>query len=289
VRESISDLIAEAGAPDAVVLAASVPTDATAAIAAGLLENGVNVLSLDSALFERAGKLAESLDAAARKGGASFMATGTQDTFWLHLPAVAAAANSAVTDVTIDDLIDTATRPYDNGRAAAAHGLSDSEFKDWVELRRRHAHVLSGPMRDLARLMSLTPSEPSVEIDALRADQPVLWKAADTIMAPGSIVGVRHEMTFETEEGPRFTGRLSFRILDDATVPMCTIVINGAVRLVLQLPNYNSPVTISMAVVRRLPEVIAASPGFISAVALRPAHYVPSDAATAGCRTATTD
>ncbi|HWI22367.1 MAG TPA: hypothetical protein VNT22_07110 [Baekduia sp.] len=270
---SIEELIAQAGEPDVVALAALIPTAATAELAAGLLRRGINVLTLDAELFEGQGPFADSLQAAGEAGGASIVSTGMQDTWWVHLPAVAAAGNHRITSVEMDDVANCGRFSQEVGLHEAGLGLAVSDFAAWAEPVLAAPPVQGAPLRELARLLGFTPGETSYEITPIIHDTPTDWFVPEIMLEPGRVAGARFVVSFPTEEGPTFTGNLRFEILDASAFSKDSFTIHGEVDTVVELPGFSARLYVPMGLVRRIPDVIAARPGFVRTTELPPGRY----------------
>lgn len=273
VHGSVDELLAQAGTPDVAVLSALVPTEVNAEMAAGLLERGINVLTLDAYLFEAQGALAQRVDAAAKAGGASMTTTGMQDTWWVHLPAVAAAANHGITRMAFNDFSNCARFPREVGIHEAALGLSLEEFDAWAEPHLNLPPLQGGPVRECARLMGLTPGEMAFEIQPITQDEPADWFAAGIVIPPGAIVGARYLIEFPTDEGVVFTGDLRFQVRPADVFSTYSVTISGEAELTLQVPQSSLWLSVPLGLVRRIPDVIAAPPGLIRVADLPPARY----------------
>ena len=274
VSGDIADVLAE-GLPDIVVITAKVGVERVTEMAVPLLEQGVNVLTLELPLFEGAGPLAERLDAAGKKGGASFIATGIQD-WWVHVPASAAAFNKDITRVVVDDVSDLSPFSEVVGAYEAGIGLDDGEFDQWRSKMLDQVPLQLGPMRELARLLGLTPGEVTNDIVARRADDDFPWPGAERVLPAGSIIGALFSSTFVTEEGVSFEGSLDFRLLDESEQMLQTVTISGAAETVMKFPQIDAALYFNMALVRRMDDVVGAEPGVVRVRQLPPARYRPT-------------
>lgn len=273
VQASIGDVIAAAGAPDVVVLSALVPTEQNVAIACELLERGINVLTLDANLFEGEGPFAARLDAAARTGGASIAVSGMQDTWWVHLPAVAAAANHRITRVAFNDFSNCARFPRDIGIYEAALGLRLDEFDAWAQPHLEAPPLQGAPLRECARRMGLTPADTTFEIQPITQAEPADWFTAGVIIPPGEIVGARYLVQITTAEGPVFTGDLRFQVRPADVPSTYAVTISGETELTLQVPATAQWLYVPLGLVRRIPDVIAAPAGLARMHTLGPSRY----------------
>ena len=274
VSSNIGDVLAE-GVPDIVVITAKIGVERVTEMAVPLLEQGINVLTLELPLFEGTGPLAERLDAAGKRGGASFIATGIQD-WWVHVPAAAAAFNRDITQVVINDVSDLSPFSEAVGVYEAGIGLDDAGFEQWRSKMLDQVPLQLGPMRELARLLGLTPGEVTNDIVARRADADIPWPGADRVLPAGSIMGALFSSAFVTEEGVAFEGRLDFRLLDESEQMLQTITISGVAETVMKFPQIDAALYFNIALVRRMDDVVDAEPGFVRVRQLPAARYRPT-------------
>jgi 4-hydroxy-tetrahydrodipicolinate reductase len=91
-----------AAKPEIAVIAVTVPLDVLVSISREFLAAGVNVVTINPEFFDTAQDWKAELDAVGRQTGATLLATGVQDTWWVQMPAVAAGASSEVTRITVE-------------------------------------------------------------------------------------------------------------------------------------------------------------------------------------------
>lgn len=271
---SLDDVIAAAGAPDVAVLSATIGLEQTTAMGETLLRQGINAITLEPALFEGLGEHAERLEAAGREGGASFTSSGMQDHWWVHLPAVAAGAQHRISKVVYHDVADISFFPESAGEYEAAVGYSEEQFAEWREWRMSEPPVQGGAMAEAARLLGLTPLEMTQDFEPIRQDEPAHWTAADRVLQPGEITGARYIVTFATQEGPAFEGNLICRVLSGPHESTNSIHISGEVEMDLVFPAWAAQLYVPLGLVRRLPDLVAAEPGFVPVRTMGPARYV---------------
>lgn len=275
VHGSVGELISAVGKPDVALVAASIQLEEEAVIARGLLEQGINVLTLEATLFEGLGDIAEQLDAAGKQGGATILASGIQDTWWVHLPAVVAGANSKLTRVALEDKADMSLWAREEAEYEAGAGFERAAWERWRDDQLSRPPVQGGPLLELARMLGFTPGKLTHEIHAILADEPVPWPGAESTLEAGEIVGARFEVSFPTQEGTLFEGRLEFLVSADGQVNSYnSIIVDGAAKTVVQIPQMNPWVTVTLGLVRRISDVVEAAPGLARARELPPERYV---------------
>jgi hypothetical protein len=273
---SIEELLADAGTPDVAVLSALITTERNTELACSLLEQGINCLALDANLFQGQGKLAERIHAAGVAGAATFTASGMQDTWWVHLPALVASSNHRITRVEFDDFSNCARFPKEVGIFEAALGLGLEEFDEWTQQHLSKPPIQGGPIQECARRMGFVPGEVKVAIEPLVVDEPTDWFAAEIVIPAGKISGVTYLVEFPTEGGPVFAGSVRFQVRPAEERSANAITIHGDTELRVEMPGFSAWLFVPLGLVRRIPDIITAAPGVVPVADLPPARYAPA-------------
>jgi len=273
VHESFDALIDAVGPPDAVALCALLPVETTVDLAVSLLGRGINVLTIEAELFEGDDRLSARADAAGKAGGASMITSGMQDHSWVHLPAVAAAMNSAIQHVALNDFSNTGRFPKAVGEHEAALDFTRDQFGPWAAERLAAPPIQGGPLRSLARRLGCTPGEMKFEIEPITQDTPADWWEPGITIEPGRIVGSRFVTGFTTKEGPTFSATLLFQVKDRSEKSRNTIRISGETETVIDMPEFQNWLYVPMGLVRRIPDIVAAPPGVQPVEKLPPQRY----------------
>ncbi|WP_068504552.1 hypothetical protein [Paenibacillus kribbensis] len=271
---TISELITNVGAPDVSVISASVSAEVVVDLAVELMKAKSQILTLNGYLFEPSGELFERLDRVAKEEGVSVLATGIQDMVYVYLPAVLMAANHNLSLFKIEDFADTAEFSFDSGLQDAGMALDATEFEKWRKEQLAGSPIQGAPLREVARRMGLTPGKMNFDIQPIFAKERLEWPGASMVLEPGMVIGSTAVMSFDTEEGVRFEGLLTFKIAEGNETSGHVYVAEGAHTIRVAITEIDQHVTTDTAVVRRVPDVLAAAPGFIRLAMLEPGRYI---------------
>ncbi|WP_193314622.1 hypothetical protein [Georgenia ruanii] len=274
VRGSLEELVEAAGGGiDLAILSAAVDVDVVLDQAGFLLDRGINVLTLHQDLFEPADGWSADLDRRGRATGASMLATGVQDTWWVHLPNVAAGSTRDLRSVTVTSCVDVNTLSEAVGREHVGVGQNEAEFADFAAAMESYPPVLGAPLREAARRMGLAPLEATRTIAPITADHPVRWASADRQLAAGTVIGLQETVRFQTDRGIAFEGALRTVILEGKEVPADALDLDGDPALHLEFRPFPGEFITNTAVLNRIPDVVAAPGGLLSAADLPAARY----------------
>ena len=273
VYGSVEELLGASATPDVAIVSALVAPETTAELARGLLLRGINVVTLEAVLFDGSSALVAALDSAGKTGNATMTASGMQDLWWVHLPAMAASACHRLRRVLLDDFGNCSRFPREVGVYEAALGLDLDDFEEWSAPHLAAPPIQGGPMLSLAHALGLKPSAVTASIEPITQEEPADWFGADIQIPPGKIVGVRYLAEFQTEEGVGFVGCLRFQVQDETHPALNRIVITGDTELTIEMPEFATPLYVPIGAVRRIPDVIAAPAGFVPVADLPAPNY----------------
>lgn len=259
---------------DLLVLTAAVSVETLLEHAHRALARGVDVLTIHSDVFAYDAQWADDLDRVAREHGASFLATGVQDTWWVQMPAIAAGSTVNLRAVELRHVVDVNSLSAEVGRMIGV-GLSPAQFAEhFAGADAEERPVLGDPLREAARKLGFTvPSEVTTTMEPVVADAAVVWTSAGRTLAAGEVIGSVELTQFTTAEGVRFSSSLRTVVLEAGTRPSDEVVIDAdpALRLV-HSPFPGDQIT-NVAAVNRIRDVLAAGPGVLNAAELPPARY----------------
>ncbi|MEU3617999.1 hypothetical protein ABZ725_37635 [Streptomyces sp. NPDC006872] len=244
-------------------------------IAFALFDAGMNVLTIQPDAFDPPKEWGEEVDARARARGVSFLATGVQDVWWVHLPAVAAGSVRALRKVRVDDLVDVGELWAGLGGMIGL-GRPAEEFpqiRDEVLLAK--SPVLGGALRVLARRLHLTPGGSRHTVEPVVASRPMPWATGKTVVEPGQLAGYVETTELSTLEGVEFTGTIRTALLGPDEVAYDRVELHGdpVVRLVIS-PFPGDRVT-DVVPIARVRDLIDAPAGLHTAATMPPASYRP--------------
>jgi len=263
VYESCDALIAAAGKPDVVLMAALLPLSETVEISCDLLRKGINVLSLEAGLVDPDLEEMHILDKAGKEGGASFLSSGLQDIWWVQLPAISAAASHRLTKVTLDDFSNLGMASRADGREVAALGMDDSEYDVWIKrvMSNPSNAIMAPSIKQLCRKLGFTAKDITFTVDRYTSDEPRYWWEIDEYIQPGNTTGVWYRSEMTTEEGVLFCGSLQWEVRDRKEVTYNSWIVEGDYNFCLKSENFDAIYTTSTAALRRLKDIVECSPG----------------------------
>lgn len=259
------------------LIAAHVNLDVTAAIADALFANGIDVLTINSDAFDPPTEWAAMVDASAKAAGKSFLATGVQDVWWVHVPAAAAGSMARLDAVATTHIVDMETLSVGMGEAFGL-GQDPAAFaaiRD--EMLLAEEPVLGGPLRVLARRLGLTPSPAVRTFEPAVAAEVTRWASADREIDAGCMIGFTEHVVVETTEGVELRGSISVRLLAPGEEHGDRTILTGDPDLVLDHTPFPGDRITDVVPVNRIPDIITAAPGFHTAATMPAASYRPRD------------
>lgn len=261
---------------DIAILTPAVDGPLLAQIAERYLAAGINVITIHQDFFGP-GDWTEGLDRVARHTGTSFLATGVQDTWWVHLPNLIAASTTELRAIEFNSVVDLDSLSAEVGTEIGAN-LSAADFKTHAKVILDYPAVMGLPIEECARKLGLHIVKTAREITPVTSDQPRMWTSGETTIAAGSTIGMKEVTRFDTAEGITLTGSISARLLDDGEVSHDSLDIKGAPDIHLEFSPFPGEFITNAALVNRIHDVMNASPGVHFVADLPPAQYRPSNA-----------
>ncbi|MET9971123.1 hypothetical protein ABZZ80_35800, partial [Streptomyces sp. NPDC006356] len=254
---------------DVAMLTAPLDESELAEVSVALMARGLNVLTVHPEAFDPTDDFAGPVDEAAKRYGVSFLATGVQDTWWVHMPAVAAGSMARLDTVRFEHSMDFNTVSKGVG-ASLGVGRPVEEAE---ELYRGVPSELGGPMRVLARRLGLTPGEVSFGLEPVTAEHPREWTAGGEVIAPGLVVGVAEHVRMDTEEGVEFHGTMLTVVMPEDMHSCDLVVLEGDPTLRLEHRPFPGEGITYAVPVSRITDIREAAPGLHTAATLAPAAY----------------
>lgn len=272
IRDDLDALLDElAPAPDIVVLTPALGLEAILELAGGVLDRGINAITLQQDVLTRDPAWADRMHDRAVRGGASFLASGFQDAWWVQLPALVASQSLDIEVVRLTSEVSLAGLSAGVG-AEIGVPLSPEEFAEHAERTRDVPSVLGAPLGEAARRMGLTPGRATKTVAPILAEEPYAWELGGTTIPVGQTCGFREIVRFTTAEGIEFEGHHAVVTTPiEQTVERIDIV--GSPNLTVEghaLPGFDITNT---AIVARIPDVVEAAPGMLFAAELPPARH----------------
>ncbi|MEI9402487.1 hypothetical protein [Mesorhizobium argentiipisi] len=251
---------------------------------------GVNVVTLcDEALYpwNSSPTLAQEIDEAAKKGNCTITGSGFPELCWAHLvTTVAGGANRIVR------IAGTSTYNADDfGIALAEHhgvGLAPEAFEkeiaavDKVSNEERTRLIMAGLFNPvptwnangwLCSKMGLSITSQIQRCIPVFHFEPVFSKTLGREITPGNAIGMSARTTTETAEGITFETEGVGKIYLPGESDQNFWELQGEPNIKIDIPNAMTKEMVCSIVVNRLPDVIAAKPGFVTTDNFGPPMY----------------
>lgn len=236
---------------------------------------GINVITTsEEALypFTTAAAVSSQLDALSRRMGCTVTGSGMQDVFWVHLPACAAGGMHKITK--IEGAVSYNVEDYGIALARAhGVGLTPEEFE------RDIAHSLEAPTyvwnsnEALCMRLGLSVSETRQRAEPVFADHDVKSETLGETVKQGRAVGMSAVAATKTHEGIEIETRCIGKIYEKDEGDRCEFTLRGEPDVHFSVSKPDTVAHTCATIVNRIPDVIAAPPGFITIDKLPCARY----------------
>lgn len=260
--------------PDIAVLAIATGLPATFAAAGLALERGIDVVTIAEDAFypmsaaDRA--LAGEIDALAKTNGVTFFATGMQDLFW---QAAMTVFSTAVNDISRIHLV---TIAHQDGLSQAVLDsiYANRTVAEFEASAGGDAHELfDGVLAAVAADLGLTPARYESRIEPMTTPIDHYSQASDLTVVAGRIVGTREVGVLWTEEGIELAAEFQAKLRESDEVESNRVTITGSNSMSVNINGMCGFENTAAIVVNRVPDVIAARPGFLTVRDMpRPSH-----------------
>ena len=229
------------------------------------LEAGANVITLSEELlcsWDTSPAETAALDALARDKGVTLTATGHQDGYWVSL--IGAFMGTAHT---IDEVRGEASWNVDDFGPELARdqqvGTTVAEFDAWNSSGAERPPTFGRTsLHALARLAGLTIATSTTETKPTVTETPLECKALEITVEPGHVIGFTDIDTVTTEEGVTLVLEMTGKVYAPGESDHNTWTITGEPTLTLVNDTLPTHLTTCSTLVNRIPDVIAADPGY---------------------------
>jgi 4-hydroxy-tetrahydrodipicolinate reductase len=260
-----ADRVLAETSPDIVVLTVASYMDDNADHVRRCVKAGANVITLSEELlcsWDTSPAETAALDALAREHGVTISATGHQDGYWVSLIGAFMGTAHAIDEVrgqaswNVDDFGPELARDQQVGTTA-------EEFEAW------NASGLERPptfgrtsLHALARLSGLTIASSTTTTRPAIADAALHCSALDMTVEAGNVIGFTDIDSVETVEGITLVLEMTGKVYAPGEADHNTWTITGEPTLTLVNDTLPTHLTTCSTLVNRIPDVIAAPPGY---------------------------
>ncbi|MCV7322784.1 NAD(P)H-dependent amine dehydrogenase family protein [Mycolicibacterium confluentis] len=227
---------------------------------------GVNVVTLSEEMlypWETSPELAEELDLAAKRSGATLTGTGYQDTYWVNMIGLLMG-----TAHRIDSVSGRASWNVDDFGPELARdqqvGATEAEFQEWLENAQRPPTFGRNVLDALVADTGLTPTSIKTTTRPDIASSATFSQALQTEVPAGHVIGMTDVDEICTAEGPRFVFEMSGRVYSEGDGDINEWAIAGEPDVVLSNGTVPTQLTTCTQLVNRIPDVINAPAGLVT-------------------------
>jgi len=279
VFEKDAEAVVARAHADVAVIATETPVAAIFDLVKLNLEHQTNVVTISEDSFYPVGEgdkaLIAQLGEIAVRNGVTFMATGMQDLFWQDCLVL---FSSAVREVRTLRLMTTAIL---DGSSEEVHreiyaGKTVEEFQSSRAADLYAGEVARGPLYAAAADLALTVISERNVMEPIVAKQDHYSKASDLHVAKGRILGTRVTTTVETAEGIDLVLEFCAKLAEEGEADNSALVVEGEPSLKVQVSRMSGFENTASIVVNRVPDVIAAQPGYVQVKDLPRLAYKPA-------------
>ena len=215
--------------------------------------------------WQTAKDCASRLDALAREYGVTIFASGIQDVFYLNLCQLLTGACNQVHAIDCYNFL-----PLDDMGAVVAEEMFLGKTKEEYD----HAIEESGGSNPLAEdtlttayavaaSLNLHVVDNYMKCEAIVGSQPVYYRGMDITIPAGKMIGIDSIAGVYTAEGVKIEIVFCYKLTEKETeTPLIEWKVSGDPDLRLVVDNIKGEVTTSSTLVNRIPDMIAAEPGF---------------------------
>jgi len=212
------------------------------------------------------------LDLLAKEHGITLTGAGYQDTYLVNMVAMLLGTAHRV-----DSVVGRSTYNLDEYGALLAEdmlvGRSLDDFNAWLATAEQPPSMSANDLHAIAAASGLTVSRYTRTTKPDIGAEDRECKALGITVPTGKLIGTTDVDTIETAEGPTLSMEITGRIYLPDETDINEWTVKGDPDLWLENPRIDTPRTTVVQCVNRIPDVINASPGFVTVVELPPLRY----------------
>jgi 4-hydroxy-tetrahydrodipicolinate reductase len=238
--------------------------------------HGVNAISTcEEAFYPRttSPEITDRLDALAKEHGVTLTGSGYQDVYWGNLATVIAGSTQR-----IESMEGVSSYNVDDYGIALAKvhgvGMTPEQFQREIAEANVPSFAMNVPGW-IASQLGLTMTEISQVLMPRYSDHPVASTTLGRDIEPGEALGMAARATAKTAEGVAIIMEVRGLVYEPGDTDLNDWVIRGEPTTAVSVDKPNTVELTCGTIVNRLPQVIAAPPGFTTLELLPPAKYLP--------------
>lgn len=241
------------------------------------LENGLNYISVGEQCYSpflTDPVLAAELDAVAKAHNATFLASGSGDV-WQMFPAIISACSQSIRHIRwefwalCDDFGDAVIEDV---------GIGQPE-ENWASyLQMEDAPAAELIMRQLTAQLKLTETSVDRKIAPIPAPKDLYYPQTDLHVKQGTLLGKDEIVVVHTEEGIEVEGIIHVKNSEPGETNALVCTIEGEPNFSAKIDVFHGEVSTSTIMVNRIPDVIKAPAGVLTANDLPTPVYQPAKA-----------
>ena len=229
-----------------------------------LLGAGINVICHGSESYFPQGadpKLAEEIDALAKRAGVTFTGTGIWDFSRIWSGILIAGPCTDLRSLTHHSLTNAELA---NERMMRAYGvdMTQTEFAERVtDVPGQLGELYKGIPAHVMYALGFTLTKVTERREPVLSDQPVWCRILGRSLEPGTSLGLRIIASVETAEGPTASAHIELRILAEGEAEHMMWTVDGRPPSKIRVDRADGVHTSAACIVNRIPDVIAALSG----------------------------
>ena len=229
-----------------------------------LLGAGINVICHGSESYFPQGanpKLAEEIDALAKRAGVTFTGTGIWDFSRIWSGILIAGPCTDLRSLTHHSLTNAELA---NERMMRAYGvdMTQTEFAERVtDVPGQLGELYKGIPAHVMHALGFTITNVTERREPVLSDQPVWCRILGRFLEPGTSLGLRIIASVETAEGPTASAHIELRILAEGEAEHMMWTVDGRPASKIRVDRADGVHTSAACMVNRIPDVIAAPSG----------------------------
>lgn len=252
---------------DIAITTYTAPTERGLPIVKKLLSSGINVISslADTYVMKtHFPELYEELDTLAKANGATYFSSGIQDVFWTALPVALTGCNLEISEIkgTNVALIDY----FGPGVADECYvGWDLDQFNQANESGELPVNDFLIALYELVNKLNLHVVSEESKMLPLLASEDTYYETIDRHVKAGQLLGNYVESRITTEEGIDLVCDFVSKMSEKGDTDVNKWEIKGVPTINVITDNMQGEITTGSNIINRIPDVINAAPGVISA------------------------